>query len=235
MESPKIFSAMIKIMDEVGAVGKDRKNESQGYKFRGIDDMLNAMHPAFTKHGVFMVPRVKNESHELKEVTRGSGKPGIDKHVHLSVEFDFVADDGSKVTVGPITSEGLDSGDKATNKALSAALKYALIQTFCIPTEDMEDGDKTTQVIEKPKAQPPKQQAAPATPAAPKLVTQPQLTRLFAMMNEKGLTKEDFKQFCENNKWNIQSSKELTQAQYNLICHEIEQYQSQKNDSDIPF
>ena len=57
------------------------------------------------------------------------------------MEYDFYAEDGSKVTVGPIPAEGLDSGDKATNKALSAALKYALIQTFSIPTEDMAEAD----------------------------------------------------------------------------------------------
>ena len=57
------------------------------------------------------------------------------------MEYDFFAEDGSKVTVGPIPAEGLDSGDKATNKALSAALKYALIQTFSVPTEDMAEAD----------------------------------------------------------------------------------------------
>jgi hypothetical protein len=57
------------------------------------------------------------------------------------MEYDFFAEDGSKVTIGPIPAEGLDSGDKATNKALSAALKYALIQTFSVPTEDMAEAD----------------------------------------------------------------------------------------------
>jgi hypothetical protein len=103
--------------------------------------MVNALHPALTKHGVFMAPRCVSEQHELKEVTRGSGKAGIDKHVTILMEYDFFAEDGSKVTVGPIPAEGLDSGDKATNKALSAALKYALIQTFSVPTEDMAEAD----------------------------------------------------------------------------------------------
>jgi hypothetical protein len=63
------------------------------------------------------------------------------------MEYDFFAEDGSKVTVGPIPAEGLDSGDKATNKALSAALKYALIQTFSVPTEDMAEADLETPEI----------------------------------------------------------------------------------------
>lgn len=144
-----VFKKMVDVMRDVGAVGKNQKNTAQGFKFRGIDDMVNALHPALTKHGVFMAPRCVSETHELKEVTRGSGKAGIDKHVTILMEYDFFAEDGSKVTVGPIPAEGLDSGDKATNKALSAALKYALIQTFSIPTEDMAEADLDSPEIGK--------------------------------------------------------------------------------------
>jgi hypothetical protein len=132
---------MSEVMRDIGSVGKDQKNQAQGFKFRGIDQFVNSLYPALTKHGVFMAPRCVSEQHELKEVTRGSGKAGVDKHVTILMEYDFFAEDGSKVTVGPIPAEGLDSGDKATNKALSAALKYALIQTFAIPTEDMAEAD----------------------------------------------------------------------------------------------
>lgn len=129
-------------MSEIGSVGKDQKNQAQGFKFRGIDQFVNALYPALTKHGVFMAPRCTSERSELREVTRSNGKPGADKYVNILMEYDFFAEDGSKVTIGPIPAEGVDSGDKATNKALSAALKYALIQTFSIPTEDMAEADK---------------------------------------------------------------------------------------------
>lgn len=136
-----IYKKMSLVMADIGAIGKNRKNLSQGFKFRGIDDMVNSLYPALTKHGVFMSPRCTSQSHEVRNVVRSNGKEGIDKTVSLSMEYDFFAEDGSKVTVGPIPAEGLDSGDKATNKALSAALKYALIQTFSIPTEDMDEAD----------------------------------------------------------------------------------------------
>ena len=136
-----IYKKMSEVMRDIGSVGKDQKNQAQGFKFRGIDQFVNSLYPALTKHGVFMAPRCVSEQHELKEVTRGSGKAGVDKHVTILMEYDFFAEDGSKVTVGPIPAEGLDSGDKATNKALSAALKYALIQTFSVPTEDMAEAD----------------------------------------------------------------------------------------------
>ena len=138
---------MSDVMKEIGFVSKDQNNQAQGFKFRGIDQFVNALYPALCKHGVFMAPRCVKESSELKDVTRSSGKSGIDKHVQLMMEYDFFAEDGSKVTVGPVPAEGLDSGDKATNKALSAALKYALIQTFSVPTEDMAEGDLETPEI----------------------------------------------------------------------------------------
>jgi len=144
-----IYKKMSEVMRDIGSIGKDQKNQAQGFKFRGIDQFVNSLYPALTKHGVFMAPRCVSEQHELKEVTRGSGKAGVDKHVTIMMEYDFFAEDGSKVTVGPIPAEGLDSGDKATNKALSAALKYALIQTFAIPTEDMAEADLESPEIGK--------------------------------------------------------------------------------------
>lgn len=175
-----IYKKMSEVMSAVKAVGKDQKNVAQGFKFRGIDQFVNALYPALTKAGVFMTPRVTSVTSTEREVTRSNGKAGVDKTVNLMVEYDFYAEDGSKVTVGPIAAEGLDSGDKATNKALSAALKYALIQTFSIPTEDMIDGDSdspeltqkaTTQAETKAAATPKtesKEEAKPARSWKPK-------------------------------------------------------------------
>lgn len=139
--SQLIYKKMSQVMADIGAVTKDQKNTAQGFKFRGIDQFVNALYPALVKHGVFMAPRTTSYTQEMRDVTRSNGKAAVDKHVAIMVEYDFYAEDGSKVTVGPIAAEGLDSGDKATNKALSAALKYALIQTFSIPTEDMAEAD----------------------------------------------------------------------------------------------
>lgn len=136
-----IYKKMSDVMKDIGAVTKAQTNTAQGFKFRGIDQFVNAMHPALIKHGVFMTPRAVSYTQELKDVTRSNGKQAVDKHVAIQMEYDFFAEDGSKVTIGPIPAEGLDSGDKATNKALSAALKYALIQTFSVPTEDMAEAD----------------------------------------------------------------------------------------------
>lgn len=145
--SPLIYKKMSLVMNDIGSVKKDQKNQAQGFKFRGVDQFVNALHPALTKHGVFMAPKCHRFEQELKDVERSNGRKGVDKHVVMEMSYTFYAEDGSSVTVGPIPAEGLDSGDKATNKALSAALKYALIQTFSVPTEDMAEADLETPTI----------------------------------------------------------------------------------------
>lgn len=164
--SPLIYKKMSQVMAKIGVVKKDQKNVAQGFKFRGIDQFINALYPALIEEGVFMVPRVTKEEHQVLEVVRSSGKTGYDKHVTLLVEFDFFAEDGSKVTAGPVAAEGLDSGDKATNKAMSAALKYCLIQTFSIPTEDMAEADLDTPTIESVNKKETKPVANPVIPSA---------------------------------------------------------------------
>jgi hypothetical protein len=231
----KICKSMTMVMSEIGAIGKNQTNTMQKYKFRGIDDLQNALHPVLVKHGVFIVPRVVDEFHELKEVVRSNGNKGIDKHVHIQVEYDFVCDDGSKVTIGPIASEGLDSSDKATNKALSAALKYCLIQTFCVPTQDMDDSDRET--IEIQPAQNGPCRAVPTYAATYEVggrssageydvsldkrpVTLPQLKRLEAIIKENGWTHEQAKNTCKI-LYKIDSSKNLNRAQYEDLCNII--------------
>jgi hypothetical protein len=163
---PLIYKKMSEVMKDVGSVGKDQRNQAQGFAFRGIDQFVNALYPALVAHGVFMAPRCVSQSHESREVERGSGKRGVDKIVTLMMEYDFFAEDGSKVTIGPVPAEGLDSGDKATNKALSAALKYALIQTFTVPTKDMEEADRESPTLAPaPKKDIVKEVAAKAAPA----------------------------------------------------------------------
>ena len=124
-------------------IAKDRRNTQQGYGFRGIDDVYNALAPIISRHGLVILPRVIS-----REVSERMGKTGSSLfYVVVEVEFDFVSShDGTKHTVKTF-GEAMDSGDKATNKAMSAAYKYAAFQAFCIPTEGDNDADATTHEV----------------------------------------------------------------------------------------
>lgn len=136
MADTKIYKAISAVMEDVGAVGKNNTNQIQKYKFRGIDDVMNALHPAMVKNHVFVAPEVLEERRE----ERPSGKGGLLIYSVVKVKYRFYTDDGSSVEA-VVIGEAMDSGDKSMNKAMSAAFKYACFQTFCIPTEEMKDSE----------------------------------------------------------------------------------------------
>jgi hypothetical protein len=139
----KIFSLIPKIMEDVGAISKTRQmaKEAGGYAFRGIEDMYSAVHPAFVKHGVFCAPEVIEAQNTVIEGTNSQGLKKTSFRTLLRVKHWFYASDGSSVTV-TTQGEGVDSGDKASNKAMSQAMKYAFIELLSIPTKDIEDPDR---------------------------------------------------------------------------------------------
>lgn len=134
-EPAKIYSAINSVMSEIGAIGKEKRSQ-QGFSYRGVDDVMNALAPAFIKYRLFVVPEVLEQSREERASARG----GMLIYSICKIKYTFYAEDGSHVEVVTV-GEGMDSGDKATNKAMSIAFKYACFQVFCIPTEEMVDPD----------------------------------------------------------------------------------------------
>lgn len=133
-----IYETIPAVMAEIGAIGKDSWNK-QGFAYRGIDAVMNALNPAMTKYKMFVIPKVLDQRREERQAAKGSNLI----YSICTVEYTFYAEDGSSVSA-TVIGEGMDSGDKATNKAMSAAFKYACFQTFCIPTEEMKDSDSET-------------------------------------------------------------------------------------------
>lgn len=138
---PMIYKAMAQIMEEINAIAKDQKNTQQSFNFRGIDDVYNAIHPLFKKQGIISTTKVLDSKREDRPNAK-SGTIGIWTILH--VQFTYWAPDGSSIT-SETKGEGMDYGDKSSNKAMSAAQKYSLIQMFLIPTKEGNiDGDKTS-------------------------------------------------------------------------------------------
>ncbi len=132
----KIYKAIPAIMDEIGHIGKDKKNQQQGFMFRGVDQVMNTMKPLLAKHGVFSVPEVVETKREERQTKNG----GTLIYTIHKINFHFFSDDGSRVTA-TVVGEGMDSADKSSNKAMAVAFKYACFQVFCIPTEEMAKDD----------------------------------------------------------------------------------------------
>lgn len=158
----KVYQAIAAVQAELATDGisKEHKNSQQGYNFRGIDDVYNALAPVLSKHGLCILPRIINREMIERQTKTGNAL----FYVTVDAEFDFVcAEDGSKHTVKTY-GEAMDSADKATNKAMSAAYKYAAFQSFCIPTEGDNDADKTTHEVKPENALTNTQQRTSNTP-----------------------------------------------------------------------
>lgn len=137
IENPKIYAAIAGVIGDCSPVMKDKTNKQQGFKYRSVDDVFNAVNPALAKNKVIIVPNVLSRTCEVI----GKTKNGADMvRVVCDVEYTLFAEDGSFVK-SIIPGEGLDTGDKATNKAMAVAYKYLCFQVFCIPTDELVDPD----------------------------------------------------------------------------------------------
>lgn len=137
-----IYQSIAAVINDIGAVGKTSKNQTQGFMYRGIDAVMNALNPAFSKHKIFVVPKVLDYKREERTSSRG----GAMFSTIATVEYTFYAEDGTNVTA-VVVGEAVDSGDKSFSKALSIAFKYACFQVFCLPTEEMIDPDAESHEI----------------------------------------------------------------------------------------
>lgn len=211
-----IYEAISRCMEEIGAVGKDAVNKQQGFKYRGIDAVMNAINPALVKNHVFIVPEVLDQQRQERTTNKGA----VLIYSICRIKYTFYAEDGSfieAVTVG----EGMDSGDKATNKAMAIAFKYACFQVFCIPTEEMKDPDEETPDPVKP-------QFTPATPE--------QLHKISEFVDA-------YAEMCENAKavdimnqlkkmYNFSSTSDISTELASKLIEQVETWYKKKKEAD---
>ncbi len=211
-----IYESITKIMEEVPAIGKEKVNKQQGFKFRGIDDVMNALQPLLAKNKVFIVPEILEQTREERTTSKG----GNLIYSICKIKYKFYAEDGTfieAITIG----EGMDSGDKATNKAMAIAMKYALFQVFCIPTEEMKDPDGDTPDESRKKE---KQEEKIMEHELDMLVTEQQAKTIYAIMLQKGLNVE---QQLQHN-YGVSNTKDLNRRQYVSILNAIKDMPNKK-------
>lgn len=227
--SQAIFELIPLIMQDVGAVEKSRKNAQQGYSFRGIDDLYRALQGPLARHGVFFAPKVVNATRE----ERASKSGGQLIYTVLTVEFTFYAKDGSNFSVTTL-GEAMDSGDKSANKAMSTALKYALLQLFCIPTEEDKDTENHSPEV-APQERPPGLTTVKPIVPPPVVLTESrravgtiagpsgaQVARLFAIARSAGWSEDDVRRELMS-RYQFESTKSLDKNQYDELCRIVGQ------------
>lgn len=203
-----IYKAINNVMSEIGAVGKNQKNQQQGFMFRGIDAVMNAINPALIKNKVFVVPEILEQIREERQTKTGTNLI----YSVCKVKYTFFAEDGSSVQA-VVIGEGMDSGDKATNKAMSIAFKYACFQVFCIPTEEMKDPDEECHEVESKK----KQKSESSAVADKKKIDAVQLEALKAILAGNGIDEKTVLDL-----YKLKSLEEVTNLKYEHIQSHLE-------------
>lgn len=237
-EQPKgIYQAMAAIAAEIGAIGKDKRcTQGASFAYRGIDDVYNALNPIMAKHGVFVLPIAGERTTDQRQTKTG----GIMEIVVMRMTYKFCHADGSyveAVTVG----QAMDSGDKATNKAMAIAHKYAILQAFCIPTEDMEDPDAVAEQLaprqpqrqhyqqQQTQAQQPRQaQGSEQRPEGP---SEAQIKAMMALFKECGIEVKEarIKYACDVIGRNVSSCSELTRAEASRVIDSLKKQKGGNN------
>ena len=211
----KIFQAIPAIMGEINAVGKNKKNLQQGFMYRGIDDVMNAINPALVHHKVFIVPEILEQSREERQTNKGANLI----YSICKMRFRFCAEDGSSIEAVTI-GEGMDSGDKATNKAMAIAFKYACFQVFCIPTEEMKDPDAESHTGVQAKGKNPEQEKNPEQRELENsLIDEIKIATIRNTIMKKGVSEQSVL-----NNYQISNFKEMTFSMWNNAMQILEKY-----------
>ena len=225
-----IFEKMALVMGEVAAIPKNKTGSGLNYKFRGIDDFMNALNPLMAKHKVvFSFDIVKAEKESYDQESNFNNQKKIVKWTNalLTIKYTFYTTDGSWISCTTI-GEGKDNSDKAHNKAMSAALKYALMQMFLVPTEDLIEQDAESPgdspinpPVEKlvQKAQELKNHAPTAAQSGP---SEAQIKRLYAICKKSNWSQLDLKSYMDMH-MKLKSVSQLSTMKYNELCTYIDQ------------
>lgn len=227
MSTKSVYSAIAAVSAAMASEGisKTRKNEQQGYRFRGIDEVMNALAPMLVAHGLLILPRMLGRIATSYPAKSG----GTLFNVAVEAEFDFVSVEDGSVHVVKMFGEAMDSADKATNKAMSAAYKYAAFQAFCIPTEGDNDADAHHHEVAperpapKPKAKPVSSQLENAAlkPASQLLVTKMQLERLASIAKKSNRAATEITPWLKA-QYGVKNAAGLKQSQYDEVCAALE-------------
>ena len=129
-ERETIYESINKVAKDVMFLGKDSQNQAQGFNFRGIDAVMNVFGPSLRKHGVTPIPMVQS-IHRGEKQLRNS----VAKTVDVEVTYRFVNRAGDHLDA-TVYAEAFDTGDKATAKAMSVAMRTAFLQVFALPTNE---------------------------------------------------------------------------------------------------
>ena len=120
-------------------VQKRGHNERKNYNYVTAADIAGAVGDILAELGVVVVPRLESISHEPSRM----GRSEVEHVARVVMAYTFMDVDTAEEITVKVAGEGLDAGDKAPYKAMTGALKYALLQSFLLATGDDPEEERT--------------------------------------------------------------------------------------------
>lgn len=198
MENFGVYKKIHKVLSELRLVGiaKGKTCTAGGtYKFRGIDDVYNALSSILSDSGLIIIPKVVFVQSNM--ILKESGK--YNEHVIVHTEFSLIDPYDGSMHVGSAYGEAIDVSDKAFGKAQSYAYKAFAFQAFCIPTEGDNDTENNHHEIGVP------------------TLTAQQVTHIEMLIDVTGSNIEKFLNYAK-----VENIKSIKQADYKSLVSVLE-------------
>jgi hypothetical protein len=195
----------------LGYIQKRGHNELHNYSYVTAADLAGAVGDILAELGVLVVPRLESISHEPAR----SGRPDGEHLTHVVMNYSFVDVDTAEDITVKVAGEGADAGDKAPYKAMTGALKYALLQSFLLATGDDPEDERVNPVD---------QSAASREPRSEQAITKEDLRELRRLIEDTGTELERVLTY-----YKLSSLEEMTEGTYRRAIELLKRKQAKQN------
>ena len=161
-----VYEKILNVMNEVGYLNKDgfvETGKGKGYKALTDEKVLTAIRPVMVKNRLVMLP-IKTEHRRIDEKVKDYlGNEKTNRITDVDMTFRIIDVDDPTSFIDVVSSgTGVDTQDKGIGKAQTYAKKYALLNSFLIPSGEDTDQISSEKYTEQLMGAP----AEPATPPA---------------------------------------------------------------------
>ena len=173
-----VYEKILNVMNEVGYLNKDgfvETGKGKGYKALTDEKVLTAIRPVMVKHRLIMLPISMDHRRADEKVKDYQGNEKTNRITDVDMTFRIINVDDPKDYVDVVSSgTGVDTQDKGIGKSMTYAKKYALLNSFLIPSGEDTDQISSEKYTEQLMGAAPAQAKAPAPAPAQTQETAPQ-------------------------------------------------------------
>lgn len=142
--SPTVDDAVGYVMRNVGVIEKSKDSAGKGFKFkyRGIVEVMNALHPIMAEVGLVIYPSKVDYTQEwVDKIKDGRRTDEVERMTTATYEFTVRGPGGDSFT-GEVVADAVMARDKSAIAASSYAWRTFACLLFNIPTTDMTDPEE---------------------------------------------------------------------------------------------